>query len=115
MRAKDLVRLKAKLFSKAKDEETTPWEKTDLYIHGQRRLKAKLLSKAKSKEETLTKKEMLMAVEQFLKYGEQSFNPEKAAGRDSWGGHGGYYSGSGWAARALRALRRHLDGSPIEL
>ena len=77
-------------------------------------LRLKLLGKAK-KEETFTKKEMLTAVEQFLKYGEQSFNPEKSAGRDSWGGHGGYYSGSGWAARALRALQRQLDGSPIEL
>ncbi|MCK5319563.1 MAG: hypothetical protein KAJ55_16750 [Anaerolineales bacterium] len=77
MEAKDLVRLKAKLFSKAKKEE----------------------------EETFTKQEMLTAVEQFLAYGEEQFETT----------HEGYFSGRGWAARALRALQKQLDGSPTKL
>ncbi len=75
-------------------------------------LRLRLLGKAK-KEETFTKEQMLIAVEQFLAYGEESFNPDKVAGKSD--GHGGYFSGSGWAARALRGLQRQLDGSPIEL
>lgn len=39
------------------------------------------------------------AIEQFLEYGEDSFAPEKEPKER---GHRGYFSGGGWAARALR-------------
>jgi hypothetical protein len=52
-----------------------------------------------STEELFTNSEIEHALEQFLEYGEQSYDPDMASGEQ---GHKGYFSGSGWAARCLR-------------
>lgn len=66
----------------------------------------KLDLKAKDmKEETFTKEQMINAVRSFLEYGEETmcaFDQSKAKG------HQGYFSGSGFAARALRYLYNQL-------
>lgn len=62
-------------------------------------------------EETFTKEHMIRAVETFLDYGEETFNPYLI---DNITGHQGYFSGSGWAARAMRCLLKELkQGPPI--
>lgn len=43
-------------------------------------------------EETFTDSQVIAAIREFLKYGEQEFNKS----------HSGYFSGDGWAARCLR-------------
>ncbi len=66
----------------------------------------KLALKAKVvEEETFNKMEIVAAVKSFLEYGEQTmcaFDQSKATG------HQGYFSGSGFAARALRYLYNQL-------
>jgi hypothetical protein len=53
----------------------------------------------KSKSEVFTNDETIIAIEQFLEYGEQKFciDNDKIVK-----GHGGYFSGGGWAARCLK-------------
>jgi hypothetical protein len=48
-------------------------------------------------DEAFSKQQVIAAIEQWLEYGESSFNGK---------GHKGYFSGSGWAARCLR---HHLE------
>jgi hypothetical protein len=54
-------------------------------------------------KEEFTKENVTDAIKLFLKYGEETFNPEEKL---KIKGHKGYYSGNGWAARALRS---HLE------
>ena len=42
--------------------------------------------------ETFRRDQVICAIDQFLEYGEQEYNKS----------HKGYFSGPGWAARALR-------------
>jgi hypothetical protein len=66
----------------------------------------KLDLKAKDmEEETFTKEQMINAVRSFLEYGEETmcaFDQSKAKG------HQGYFSGSGFAARAMRYVYKQL-------
>ena len=67
--------------------------------------------------ETFTPDQVDSAIAAFLEYGEQSLNDDL-----SQGGHRGYFSGNGWAARCLRwhrtelaALREQLKESDAKL
>lgn len=62
--------------------------------------------------------EHLSAIRAFLEYGEQSLNDDKAH-QDSMilppgsPGHGGYFSGPGWAACCLRSLNEELKSPTV--
>jgi hypothetical protein len=56
-------------------------------------------------EETFTKVQMTNAVRSFLEYGEETMC---ALDQSKAKGHQGYFSGSGFAARALRHLYNQL-------
>jgi len=59
------------------------------------------LNQPEPEVEQFNQTQVQAAIEQFLEYGEQSFvdvDKEQSRGK----GHLGYFSGSGWAARALR-------------
>ena len=49
---------------------------------------------------TFDKVETIKSIEQFLVYGEQTYEPKGS------NGHAGYFSGDGWAAKVLRS---HLE------
>ena len=49
--------------------------------------------------EAFTVQQVICAIEEFLKYGEDSFVKDKEIGDL---GQGGYFRGNGWAARCLR-------------
>lgn len=56
-------------------------------------------------EETFDKDQILDAIRCFLEWGEKTYDKDYSLGNKSVSeknGHGGYYSGSGWAARCLR-------------
>jgi hypothetical protein len=59
-----------------------------------------LIWKRASSEEAFTDDQTIIAIEQFLEYGEQTFclDNDKIVT-----GHGGYFSGGGWAASCLRS------------
>jgi len=58
-----------------------------------------------SNDEVFDEVQINMAIKQFLDYGEESFAPDKDFG------HGGYFSGGGWAAKCLRY---HLEQRGID-
>lgn len=57
-------------------------------------------------QETFTPNQHISGISAFLDYGEQTFNPEDSS---QPGGHKGYFSGPGWAARCTRHLKEHLS------
>ena len=59
--------------------------------------------------EYFTPTQICNAIKAFLDYGEESFNPDKQIGDGV--GHGGYFSGNGWAARCLRLHLEQLKNS----
>lgn len=60
--------------------------------------------------ETFKENEVQAAINAFLAYGEESFDPDKQPGVGF--GQGGYFSGDGWAARCLRW---HRDNNVAKL
>jgi hypothetical protein len=52
--------------------------------------------------------EVRNAIKCFLDYGEDTYRPDKTPG-DGKGGHGGYFSGHGWAASVLRWHLEQLE------
>ena len=72
-------------------------------------LKVDLRTKVQE-QETFTREQIMNAVKSFIEYGENTmcaFDQSKATG------HQGYFSGSGYAARAMRFLYEQLkEGSP---
>lgn len=62
-------------------------------------------------EETFTDDQINQAIKQFLDYGEQTYVPHALAAHEA--GHGGYFSGPGWAARCLRYHLQHREGNPL--
>jgi hypothetical protein len=70
--------------------------------------------KAPPSPEKFTAAEHLVAVVQFIQYGEKTRVPDNLPSSGCSLGHKGYYSGIGWAARALKSLRDHLNKPPVE-
>lgn len=58
--------------------------------------------------ENFNTKDVVVAICAFLKYGEDTFNPNKKRKEP---GHKGYFSGDGWAARCLRYHKEQLEKS----
>lgn len=56
--------------------------------------------------ETFNAHQILLAIDQFLEYGERSYVEQKGPGEP---GQCGYFSGQGWAARCLRYHREQVE------
>ena len=52
-------------------------------------------------KEAFSDSEVAKAIKQFIDYAEETFNQHKTTSPSS-PGHGGYFSGNGWAARCLK-------------
>ena len=80
--------------------------KCDLFPDQQQRVE-NALKRFRKPAETFTKDNIQAAIEQFLDFGEKSFNVMP-------GGHFGYFAGCGWAARCLRyhleQLKKETNG-----
>jgi len=61
-------------------------------------------------EEKFSTDMVIAAIRQWLEYGESTFNPDKDFNINN-PGHGGYFSGYGWAARCLRYHLEQLRNS----
>lgn len=72
-------------------------------------LRLQLKAKARQQEETFTREEMMSALKSFIDYGEQTL---RAHSNLPCAGHQGYFSGSGFAARAARHLYKQLKEGP---
>lgn len=65
-----------------------------------------------SSSEVFSHDQVIDALKQWLDYGELSYVPKKALGAP---GHGGYYRGSGWAARVLKQHIADLESARSRL